>query len=663
MFSSPDYKEENSLAELLGNIEKPTLSWNRQEILKSKLRAEIRRHEREVSIEQEAWFVVLRQKLSEIAREVTLPFSKVFFLREKILAMLPSLSQRKNWFRFPSIFTPARAFAGATLALFLVFLLSTVFFAPSVTRASPISIISDLEGQVEIVRNGKVIPASKNLRLKPKDIVKTYEGSKATIHYMDDSLTRLSENTELRIRKLFVNPVDYTRTIVDLELINGGLWARVLSLIDEFSKFQVRAENTILTAKKRATFHVAVAAKGKAKVVAVQNAVDVSVASPKKKVVETTLLNGYQLDVQNGKTTVTPTKDTKEASETIAQNLEEDKVFIEEIISRDKEERLQKIEPPVFPKVLVLDELKAAEAKLVQAELLLDTTIPENAGKLLEEFDEIIAGVSQKIDELQKTDPVKANQLSEEFDRKLRNYKKQFVLFLPDDSLYPLKEAVADAELTLSATPVEVAEKKLEQASEKLLEAQALAESGKTELATDQLQIFNETVTEVVSETASLEASEQEEVVSATLEQKVDHLKLLEALSAEVRLELPPAVNAKEKRGVTLREMISKAKKDSLADVGEALAAVSASETPSVETLKKVEEIENLDVNLTPVVTDATLLQSTSTDAVTTNNTGGPIGVGAIREIKSDPFSGVTVITIEAKPSTVPLPSSVKPLP
>lgn len=659
-----DHKDVEKLSGLLVKIKKPTLSDFGQANLRKKIRLEIRRHEREIG--DEAWYAVLQTRLSEIGREVMLPINRVFLLKEKLLAMLPAsgpISLVARIFAAPLLWLrkmqPLRLAAPVTLGLFILFLFSTFFFTPSLVEASPATYIADLEGKVEIIRNGKSLQAAKNTKLKAKDIVRTSGDSKATIHFLDDSITRLSENTELRIRKLFINAVDPTKTVVELDLLSGILYARVLSLIDEFSRFQVRAENTVSTAKKRASFHVAVKEKGKAQITAVQNSVEVSVVNQKKqKVVETTLLNGYQMDVTDGKPKVSQAK----PSEEIGQNLTQDKVYIQELIARDREERLKVDSKPVLPSTV-----RASEAKLVQAELILSNLSVEEAGEsvktLLAEFVTLAVDVGNKAREFEKTDPLKAKELREEFDRRLQNYKKQFALLLPDDPLYPLKEAIAHAELALTETPAEAAETRLEQASEKLLEAQTLAESGKTELATEQLQAFTDAVTTVVSDTAQLEtAEEKDEVVSAMLDKKTDHLKLLEALSAEIKLVAPPALSARERRGISFQEVIAKAKKDSLEKTGEALATVSSSGgTPSAETLKKVEELKETDVNLEPLVTNLSVTplntgtaQNSSTAQESTLSSAQsvqPSSSPSTTDIKSDPSAGVTVITIEAKPS------------
>lgn len=668
---SKEYEIQKKLEEVLESLEKPLISQNR----KNRILYEISNKLSEIP--KESIYNLLIAKIQELARQIVLPISTRIFIKEKLLMMLPQ----------PRLFSFRILMKRAAYIMIFVLIFTGIFSfmkQPEPVFAAPATFIESIKGDIEIVRGGRILVPSPNFKLKTQDLVRTFRDSSISIHFLDDSVARLSENTELRIDRLFVNPLDKTETIVELYLKQGRLWAKVVNLINDFSKFQVKSGNTITTAKKKAAFDVNMQEKGKTKITALQNTIDISVATKKKKVIGTTLVNGFAVELKGAVSAVPKPKKIVEES-WIAENIKEDKNYIEKLVERDKETRQENAKTTVSPMQTLSEatktvlgipniekekaKLKAAEVRLIQAENIL-TTSPDEAKKLLRDFHDLVIEVSGRIKQLEAEDRQKALELRNAMEEKLRTYKKQFTLFMPTDPLYLLKEAVTETDIMVASDSAEKTEKKLEQAGEKLMEATALTESGNADLAKNTLQEYQEQVSEVVSDVKSLEDSQKEEAVFTLLKKKTDHLKLFEALAAEVKFKAPPVLPLGEIRGIALKEMLEEVKavkEESLTKVGEAVLETAQSENsqPPVAILEKLEEIKQLEVNgqLVLDVKASDLLNmptSPAASAVTESSiveSPPPPSPAeepkepAFNEIKSDSFSGVTVITIEAVPS------------
>ena len=156
-------------------------------------------------------------------------------------------------------------FLGAvlTLAVFIIGFFNFAF-TPYKASAAAATTLDEIIGSVVIIRDSQAITVKPGFVLKIDDVIKTGKDSQAVIKFLDQSVSRLSENTEVQISKLFINPLNKTETLVEIVLNRGRLWNRVVNLIDDFSHFQVKAGDTG-GGKKKAAFDVEMASKKKQK--------------------------------------------------------------------------------------------------------------------------------------------------------------------------------------------------------------------------------------------------------------------------------------------------------------------------------------------------------------------------------------------------------------
>ncbi|MEK7528724.1 MAG: DUF5667 domain-containing protein [Patescibacteria group bacterium] len=440
-------------------------------------------------------------------------------------------------FNFSYRFT--RAFsATAVLAVFVFVAVFSMFANTQTVRAAPQTYLQDPAGKVEVVRRGVRLPVRDHMVLKTKDIIRTGADSSTSIYFLDDSVARLDENTELRINKLFVNPVAVTETFVEVNVEKGRVWSRVVNLIDDNAAFQVKTGSVTATARKKAAFDVDVGEKGKTKVSTFQHSVNVTIEDNARS--QTSKVSkGFEAEFQGVKLlSVKPQGDVvpEEKKDTwVETNLAQDQEYVASLIEERGKERQSQLVGGVIPvtEISVTAQqffgltpssridvaMKAALVKLTKAEQLLNDGEKDKADKALEEYKELVVSASDALKEAEKSDPGEYAQLQRKIDEHISFYKKQFAVLLPDQNLHQLKEVVGDAEFTMAATDMEKTEIKLEQANERLFEAKELSEKGEHELASEQLEEYSKAVGEVVETIKDLPRQEQEQVVAEALDQ------------------------------------------------------------------------------------------------------------------------------------------------
>lgn len=639
-------------------------------------------------------FAYFLEKIKVLAAQVRPSEFFRILLREKLINFADF--QRVS---FRSLF-PKRYRKVFTMVLLVIFVATLFFNFPfriDRAEASLMTILEEVHGEVIVIREGQEIAASPSFLLKTQDIVRTGKNSKAVIRFLDQSVSRLDEETEVKISTLFINPVNKTETIVELVLNRGRLWARVINLINDFSRFQIKAENTLAVAKKKAAFNVSVSPKRKAKVAAIQNRVDLSVATDSK-VVETTLIKGFSAEVKThaiSSPRIRPEQTEGKDTSWIAENLAKDELYIE-TVKKENQEKLKeqvKVAPgnPLYVVkelsesttiALTVDEVQrqkkllvTAQEKFAEAYLLLEKGEKEKADALLHEFQNQILAIAKWVKQYEAKYPVLAFDVKTKLTEVLNSYQKKLTLILPSAPFYRLKELVGETQLLITQDPGKKTQEKLSQAEDKLFEAHDLAEKGNTLGAQAQVQAYTRAMSDVVSEIKQLPEGAKEKAMAAILDTKLDTVKTLQALvvvpsvsslpgssTSSTTLLPPPSfafgtsgsstamgtsaflgsttaagtlpLGTSVPVGVTvkpfateLQKTVSAAKTEALTKLGEAMLEIQKNQ-PSVEVLKKLQDIKTIDVNGKSLV-DVQL----SRDRVTIQSEGRVIAVPSSPQI------------------------------
>lgn len=602
---------------------------------------------------EEFGFATLIDKIQRAAAEFKPREYFRVLLREKLITLMEFQRTRKL-FNLRWIFTSKRIAASFLAFIFM----SVVFFSFTLqvqrVEASTLTTLQEVTGNVSVLRNSEVLPGTPGLLLRADDVIETGSSSSAIIQFLDQSVTRLDQDTEMQISKLFINPANKTETVVEVVLKKGRLWARVVNLIDNFSSFQVKAENAVAVAKRKAAFDVKIMPRGEAKVSAIHNRIDLVVATPNKKVVETSLMKGFSAEVKltdSAAPKIQSQNNLNENDEWVSSNLEQDRLYIENV----KQEAQVQIRDgatvlpgnPLYAVKELSENTKIAltfndrerqkkiialaRQKLGQAEIFLERGEREKAAPLLTEFQNQIAAVADWLEEDEEERPIEALQLRTEISDILSGYQKQLALMLPHEPLYKLKEAVAQTQILIASGPVEKTQARLTQASEKLQEAHELVENGDSVSAKAQVDEYAKTVNEVLSEVRLLPEDTQDRTVSAILDSKVEDLKVLEAIKngsssmlsisqGSTTLQITPGsatpneISANHTRETergnisALQRSVSDTRVEALTKFGETVFDAQENK-PSVEMLKKLQEIRKIDVNGKPFV-DVTMTRN-----------------------------------------------------
>ena len=570
--------------------------------------------------------IKLAQAIPVVSSQIKPEISFRVFLKEKLLTII-EFESRKKFFVLPK-FTPMRLrFLGAvlTLAVFIIGFFNFAF-TPYKASAAAATTLDEIIGSVVIIRDSQAMTVKPGFVLKIDDVIKTGKDSQAVIKFLDQSVSRLSENTEVQISKLFINPLNKTETLVEIVLNRGRLWNRVVNLIDDFSHFQVKAGDTLAVAKKKAAFDVEMASKKKAKVSAIQNHVDVTVEIDEK-IIETTVVKGFSAEVKTNSKTFEIVRDKADMGEGegwIADNLEKDRQYIETVKKESQEQRMQPQQglPQAISLMPIIEEdeqkqnFVEARKKFSDAELLFNKGFPDKAVEALNDFYARMESILKWLQWYEVSNPSEAFVLKMQIVETLNNYKKQLALILPTEVLYPLKETVSRTQLLFaSADLASATQQKLSDAEDKLIEAHDLAEIGEMEAAKEQVEAYTQTISDVVFEIKQMPKFEKEQAVNVLLEKPLEGLKTLETIQ-----ESPPVQPDQPLVTDSIGESVSVAKTEALSKIGEAVVEAQKLNTEKPEDIKN----KTIDINGKSVdvqVTQQTVTVKTGDEKVTIDKT------------------------------------------
>ncbi|MBT7736828.1 hypothetical protein HN709_04005 [Candidatus Peregrinibacteria bacterium] len=484
--------EMEKLGELIRQVKKPALSDERKNLLKSQI----------IKNAPKPLFVYLK----DIVASVVLSPERKAMLKERILTAVEGHSQKSffwsNFFMFQKKFVSAM----------LVFAIGLGFFSftsadVGVVHADTFTTLSDFNGDVVVERGGKNIELERGMRIFEKDTVRTGENGFASIAFFDDSVSRLSSETEVSVDQL-VRPDDsYSKSYVEISLESGEMWSRVVNLVEDNSAFVVRADDAKTVAKK-AAFNVLVE----------PDVVEVEVFNHEVKfespMVRETVVSGRKVESTDSKVVV---RDLDEGDRDVAwikENLDNDKVYLTEVEERLLAAKMESVgvdvnddfdyKASLTEEAIVFltlgdvkkkkKELDLAEKAFVSAEVRLnDPNVTEDerveAEAVIVSFKSTVQEFDDFVNEVRTTDVDYADELENYVDDKISNQKKNLSLALPDDASYFAKSVIGEIEIDSVDDEEELIEKRTEQGLSKIAEAEDMVDQGgDIEMAKDVLE-------------------------------------------------------------------------------------------------------------------------------------------------------------------------------
>lgn len=499
----------------------------------------------------------LKKAIINVGNETIIPSWSRFMMRERVLEYIENSTKwnadvcgEYQGTRFGSFLKSA-----VTMALLFIIVVSSVLVFPFNVKVvhAKATYLDEVVGDVKIVRKTRIIKALDNALLEEGDTILTEHGGFATIKFLDESLSRLDEDTSLELRRLHREPMRPVVTNVELFIKKGRLWTRVFGIFDE-SSFVVNTPVMAADARKKAAFDL-YSDDSKTELTVFDNVVDIkSGAGSESK--SKTLIAGYKAQVTGPslgdlKIEKIPRNEMiNTENKWVGTNLVNDQVYKDELVevkerqideSSDKEVNDDEItylgDGSVFPD----EELESLRLKfldgyklLVNAEAQLVRGNRSEAVKELKKFKNVTAVVLTRMKDAGEREPVYAGLLRALMEEKIAIQLQDFASFLPGDRLYNAKETLQEVEIMIAETELDKIKIRLKQAEGMLFEVQELLEDGKYNLASTLLKRYQNHTNGLSLTFSEQNVKELKDSFVSLLERQFDHIKILTAIEKSI---------------------------------------------------------------------------------------------------------------------------------
>lgn len=471
----------------------------------------------------------------KVSKKVKVP-AEVSMMRERILDVIDGTKPAFYFGRYLRV--------GLSSSLLIGFLATSYFLIPFQLQTSLAkgTYLSAVTGDVYVLRDSNLIKGKQYLALQEGDVVMTKDNGFADIHYFNDSVTRLSDNTNLQLKRLYSEPLDPTVTHVDLYMNQGHMWSKVFNLVGQDSGFTVDTGKVIAKVNKKAAFDLT--DKGQSTTVAVyDNVVDLSTNLDDKNSSKV-VVAGYKADLDSQTATlslqpVTTVAKSNDAS-WLQTNMSSDKDYTNKLVA-DKVASIQTDDSSNNDSDSTPDlnqsDIDAAKNKFLIAYLEFkkgETMSVRGYGKQAQDsFDAFKTTVQDIMDQMPgfaNEDQFNANLLSDLMQQKITLQLKDLSAFLPGDVLYDAKEALQQIQVMVAPTVVDKIRVVLSQSESKLLEMQDLVQAGKIDIAQIVLARYEDQMNQFVVRISPDNYAQIKDSMDDLIGQQIQQIKALTAL-------------------------------------------------------------------------------------------------------------------------------------
>lgn len=369
-------------------------------------------------------------------------------VKERIMAKLENLgvALRPMSFSFMRLLSSTMVFA--------LFVGSIFFYGTMNVKAQTVTRLTQVQGEVYVVREGQQLPAVEGMLLLQNDVVRTEHGARATVTYYDDSVTRLYDGTEIALNQLFLDKQDHgITTHIVTSLHHGDIWVNVPGLASDDSTFVIEAGDYMAEVVNRAAFHVK--AQDKAYEVGVFDSV-VYVADKENN--KKPLVNGFKLALQE-KSSVLPLSVKEKDDEWVKGNMNQDQTHLQGV----KDKLIAEVKDDVMTQAddeNSNEDIHNFEGRLGEYEVLLSDGNADAAKDKLAELRSSVQTVLNQVDDLEKVDPNGAQELREQLNKNLALHYRILTLVSSDIDSLEGKNVLYDVKVALA--PTEEEKKQLE---------------------------------------------------------------------------------------------------------------------------------------------------------------------------------------------------------
>lgn len=453
----------------------------------------------------------------------------------------------------------------SSLASLLVFVmvLTSLMVIPMdvrVTRASKWTFLEKVDGEVFVNRNDKTIPVYADFALQEGDMIFTSDEGFVTIRYLDDSVTRLGENTTVTINRLYVRPDNAVQTEVRVQLLGGYLWASVYNLVNNQSRFTVETSNVRANVSDKAAFAVSTD-KGKTTLSVFENTVDVS---NKQSASDTqSVVAGFQAEVtevssQEVHLPMVVQKNQGRGSGWVVANLDLDQKHQEKLL----QENLQFASDAVASHdgtfglladirdttklVLINAKIESARQRFMDAHLgiiraqeLLNKANEEN--QLRRQVVPLVLQYKTAVREIMNDFVMMRDENMEQADKllgwmreEIDLQRKALSLVMPGDKLYVVKDAVNESGYFLALNSANKASYLLDRARNRLLETQTLIVKDDLKAAEAVFRKYLVELDVLIEQVDDSQVRAMENGLFALFDEQIRQLKVLAAMESEL---------------------------------------------------------------------------------------------------------------------------------
>lgn len=399
------------------------------------------------------------QYVKEADKELEVPVYTKVLLKEKIMSAIVDVVQER--FSWSGFFMFNKRLVSSMMLFVMVFgLFSFVNFDVNVARADAFTTLDNYNGDVVLYRKGEYVNIKKGMELFEDDSLITGDDAFAVVKFFDDSVSRLNSSTEIVVKKL-ARPRGVVTSQVEVEVLDGNVWSKVVNLVEDDSSFSVEAKDVNFSTKKGA-FNVEVEEDGRVEVGVFDDVVQV-----KKDFGKLDLERGKKVILDDESVAIEEISDDEMKEDWIASNLNSDEEYLIEVEERLIVARMETLGVDDFDEVsfentlredaklwLTFDdvkkskiELELAEKKFVAAQLKLeDPRLEENERVLINEaidnFGKEVDEFYSLVSEVSATDDEYASELEEYVEEKVLSQQKDLNLVSEEDASFEAKELV-----------------------------------------------------------------------------------------------------------------------------------------------------------------------------------------------------------------------------
>lgn len=397
------------------------------------------------------------------------------------------------------------------LASTLIFLISmttftTIYIADiPMTKAAAQTVLIEFSGNVDVIRDDVIIDVEDVMVLLQGDIVVTDKKSSAVIRYIDDSLSRLSPRSELKLTKLYQDENNKSQTEVEVELSKGRVWSQVVNLSGKKSTFRVGIKNISANVSEKASFDISVNEKEEPKVSVFENKVQVELEE-EKRIKTQYVLEGYAIAAAEVNPEIEKISFNSVEDEVwIVVNQEKDKEYKKEIDKEKSEDAIDKAgmtpENPFYGAKKLNESTKLlfsgdddktklkidiAVKRFNEAKVYFDEGKVKEAEELLKEFNNAFIELAGEVRD--------SDELFDYLENRINEEEKDLSTVLPDSEKYKAKEALREVKKKVAQSEQEVKEAVYEETEEKINEVKELIKDEKDSLAQTTLEELKNTV-------------------------------------------------------------------------------------------------------------------------------------------------------------------------